>query len=106
MLCTLARPTAGRARGSAGDHDGRAPRRGSRRARAGAQPARRPAGGEDFWQRELIRFARNRIRIATSLLQPLLFLFVLGTGLSRLAQAGTHGVNLRTFVYPGCWPWR
>jgi ABC-2 type transport system permease protein len=26
---------------------------------------------------------------------------VLGTGLSRLASAGTHGVNLRTFVYPG-----
>ena len=26
---------------------------------------------------------------------------MLGTGLSRLASAGTHGVNLRTFVYPG-----
>src|SRR5213078_2737265 len=26
---------------------------------------------------------------------------VLGTGLSRIASAGTHGVNLRTFVYPG-----
>jgi ABC-2 type transport system permease protein len=26
---------------------------------------------------------------------------VLGTGLSRIAAAGTHGVNLRTFVYPG-----
>jgi ABC-2 type transport system permease protein len=53
------------------------------------------------WQRELIRFSRDRMRIATALLQPLLFLFVLGTGLSRLASAGTHGVDLRTFVYPG-----
>src|SRR6202142_2369724 len=53
------------------------------------------------WQRELIRFAKDRLRIATSLVQPFLFLFVLGTGLSRLASAGTHGVNLRTFVYPG-----
>lgn len=53
------------------------------------------------WQRELIRFSRDRLRIATSLFQPLLFLFVLGTGLSRIASAGTHGVNLRTFVYPG-----
>jgi ABC-2 type transport system permease protein len=53
------------------------------------------------WQRELIRFSKDRLRIATSLVQPFLFLFVLGTGLSRLASAGTHGVNLRTFVYPG-----
>jgi ABC-2 type transport system permease protein len=53
------------------------------------------------WKRELIRFGRDRLRILTSLMQPFLFLFVLGTGLSRLASAGTHGVNLRTFVYPG-----
>jgi ABC-2 type transport system permease protein len=39
--------------------------------------------------------------MVTSLFQPLLFLFVLGSGLSRLASAGTHGVDLRTFVYPG-----
>jgi ABC-2 type transport system permease protein len=53
------------------------------------------------WQRELIRFGRDRARIVTSLVQPVLFLFVLGTGLSRISAAGTHGVNLRTFVYPG-----
>jgi ABC-2 type transport system permease protein len=53
------------------------------------------------WQRELIRFSRDRMRIVTALFQPLLFLFVLGSGLSRLASAGTHGVDLRTFVYPG-----
>jgi ABC-2 type transport system permease protein len=53
------------------------------------------------WQRELIRFRQDRMRIVTSLFQPLLFLFVLGTGLSTLSRAGTHGVNLRTFVYPG-----
>jgi ABC-2 type transport system permease protein len=53
------------------------------------------------WQRELIRYFSDRLRIATSLLQPALFLFVLGTGLSRLASAGTDGLNLRTFFYPG-----
>ncbi|HEX4466174.1 MAG TPA: ABC transporter permease [Solirubrobacteraceae bacterium] len=53
------------------------------------------------WKRELIRFSQDRLRIVTSLTQPFLFLFVLGTGLSHLASAGTHGVNLRTFVYPG-----
>jgi ABC-2 type transport system permease protein len=53
------------------------------------------------WQRELIRFSKDKLRMVTSLVQPFLFLFVLGTGLSHLASAGTHGVNLRTFVYPG-----
>src|SRR5207248_5542642 len=53
------------------------------------------------WKRELIRFANDRLRIVTSLVQPLLFLFVLGSGLQRLASAGTHGISLRTFIYPG-----
>jgi ABC-2 type transport system permease protein len=53
------------------------------------------------WRRELIRFSKDKLRIVTALVQPVLFLFVLGTGLSRLASAGTHGVDLRTFVYPG-----
>jgi ABC-2 type transport system permease protein len=56
---------------------------------------------EIVWKRELIRFSKDRLRIVTALVQPILFLFVLGTGLSHLASAGTHGVNLRTFVYPG-----
>jgi ABC-2 type transport system permease protein len=53
------------------------------------------------WHREWLRFLRDRPRIAAAFVQPMLFLFVLGTGLSRIASAGTHGVNLRTFVYPG-----
>jgi ABC-2 type transport system permease protein len=53
------------------------------------------------WRRELIRFRADRIRIATSLVQPLLFLFVLGSGLQGLARAGTHGVALKTFINPG-----
>jgi ABC-2 type transport system permease protein len=53
------------------------------------------------WRRELIRFSRDRLRLITALVQPFLFLFILGTGLSRLASPGTHGVNFRTFVYPG-----
>ena len=53
------------------------------------------------WRRELIRFAHDRLRIVTSLVQPFLFLFVLGAGLQQLAAAGTHGVNLKTFIYPG-----
>jgi ABC-2 type transport system permease protein len=53
------------------------------------------------WRRELIRFVNDRMRIVTSLVQPLLFLFVLGSGLQQLSSAGTHGVNLKTFIFPG-----
>jgi ABC-2 type transport system permease protein len=56
---------------------------------------------KSVWKRELIRFWRDKLRIVTSLVQPFLFLFVLGTGLSSLASAGTKGVNFKTFVYPG-----
>jgi ABC-2 type transport system permease protein len=53
------------------------------------------------WRRELIRFRSDRIRIVTALIQPLLFLFVLGSGLEQLSAASTHGVELKTFIYPG-----
>jgi ABC-2 type transport system permease protein len=53
------------------------------------------------WRRELIRFRNDRVRIVTSLVQPLLFLFVLGSGLQQLSAASTYGVNLKTFIFPG-----
>jgi ABC-2 type transport system permease protein len=53
------------------------------------------------WEREVVRFFSDRLRIATSLVQPFLFLFVLGTGLSRLTSAVSGGLSLRTFLYPG-----
>jgi ABC-2 type transport system permease protein len=53
------------------------------------------------WRRELIRFRSDRLRIVTALVQPLLFLFVLGSGLQQLSSKGTHGVDLKTFIYPG-----
>jgi ABC-2 type transport system permease protein len=51
------------------------------------------------WQREMIRFGRDRSRIVSSLIQPVLFLFVLGTGLSSLLSTGD--VDFRTFLFPG-----
>jgi ABC-2 type transport system permease protein len=53
------------------------------------------------WHRELIRFFQDRGRMITGLLQPVLYLFVLGTGLSSLASRGTGGLSLRTFIFPG-----
>jgi hypothetical protein len=66
------------------------------------------------WRREMIRFRRDRLRAVTSLIQPLLFLLVLGTGLSALASHSLPpGVSFKSFIYPGvssgscgrCW-WR
>jgi ABC-2 type transport system permease protein len=53
------------------------------------------------WRRDLIRFAGNRAQVMTWLVQPLLFLFVLGSGLQSLAAASTDGVDLKTFMFPG-----
>jgi ABC-2 type transport system permease protein len=52
------------------------------------------------WKRELIRFTRNRTRLITAPVQPLLFLLVLGTGLSRLTTQ-TANLDFRTFIFPG-----
>ena len=53
------------------------------------------------WRREIIRYRTDRLRMITTLVQPLLFLFVLGSGLQQLSRASTHGVDLKTFIYPG-----
>jgi ABC-2 type transport system permease protein len=69
-----------------------------------------PAGGvrhdlravSIVWRRELIRFRTDRLRAVTSLVQPVLFLFILGTGLSSLAGGSLPtGVDFKTFIYPG-----
>jgi ABC-2 type transport system permease protein len=54
------------------------------------------------WRRELIRFRGDRLRAITSLIQPILFLFVLGTGLGSLAGRNLPaGISFVTFIYPG-----
>jgi len=52
------------------------------------------------WRRELLRFFRNRLRMVSSLAQPVLFLLVLGTGLASLVPS-SGGVDFRTFMFPG-----
>lgn len=51
-------------------------------------------------KRECIRFTSDPLRVVVGLLQPIMFLFVLGSGLGSLVQFGPH-LNLRTFLYPG-----
>jgi ABC-2 type transport system permease protein len=50
--------------------------------------------------RELLRFYYDRTRMVSQLVQPVLYLLVLGTGLGSLVSGGGD-VNLKTFIFPG-----
>lgn len=54
-------------------------------------------------KREMLHFVRDRARSAVVLLQPLLFLFVLGVGLSRLIEGvgGGSAPDYLIFLFPG-----
>jgi ABC-2 type transport system permease protein len=55
-----------------------------------------------LWHREMIRFARNRVRLAMGLVTPLMFLLILGTGLSSAADGMADGFKgYRTYLFPG-----
>src|SRR3954467_6382788 len=72
----------------------------------GGEPGRLAAelrAARMVWRRELLHFVRDRTGTLVALLQPLLFLFVLGVGLGRLL-AGAGGGSARdylTFLFPG-----
>jgi ABC-2 type transport system permease protein len=52
--------------------------------------------------RELMGFRADRIRSIVAPIQPLLFLFVLGTGLSAFASRSLPpGIDFKTFIFPG-----
>src|SRR3712207_7528272 len=51
-------------------------------------------------RRELLRFRQDKARMVTMLLQPLLFIFVIGTGLGSIVDTG-GGTSFRTFLFPG-----
>jgi len=52
------------------------------------------------WLRELIRFERTRTRILSGLIQPILFLIVLGYGMAGLVGS-TGGFDFKKFMFPG-----
>jgi ABC-2 type transport system permease protein len=53
-----------------------------------------------LWLRELKRYWRSKVRIGTSLVQPLLYLLVLGFGLGPVYQKAGAG-NFLQFIAPG-----
>ena len=64
-----------------------------------------------IWYREILRYFRDWVRIITSLMQPLMFLFIFGSGLAsslnvggaaaRALPPGTPTLDFRTFLFPG-----
>jgi ABC-2 type transport system permease protein len=52
------------------------------------------------WHRDVIRFWRDRPRMLASALQPMLYLFVFGTGMGAGASP-INGMDWRVFLYPG-----
>lgn len=55
-----------------------------------------------LWHREVIRFARNRLRIVMGLVTPLMFLLILGTGLNSAMDTGAQSDrDFRAFLFPG-----
>jgi ABC-2 type transport system permease protein len=56
-------------------------------------------GIKAIWLREFIRFKRQRSRILTSIVTPLLWLFIFGSGFGQAADFGTG--NYQQFIFPG-----
>jgi ABC-2 type transport system permease protein len=52
------------------------------------------------WEREAIRFFRTRTQILSSFIQPVLFLFVLGYGMSTLVGTAA-GFDFKKFLFSG-----
>src|SRR5438128_1201586 len=60
------------------------------------------------WYRDVLRYIRDRTRIITSLVQPLMFLFIVGSGLRNSLSETSRGImssgsalDFRTFLFPG-----
>src|SRR5947207_6659957 len=55
-----------------------------------------------LWQREIVRFLRQRSRVTGALAQPLVFWLLLGGGLNAsFRPAGTDGTSYVAYFYPG-----
>jgi len=53
-----------------------------------------------IWLRDLIRYVRQRSRLYSSIARPILWLFILGSGL-RPSFGAIQGYNYTQFIFPG-----
>jgi ABC-2 type transport system ATP-binding protein len=69
--------------------------------RAFAPRLRRGAvAGQTLWQREITRYRRDRMRIVSTIVQPVMFLIVFGSGFRQTLASGL-GIDYLVFMYPG-----
>ncbi|MBI5679913.1 MAG: ABC transporter permease [Methanobacterium sp.] len=54
-----------------------------------------------IWLRETKRYVRYKSRILTSVVTPLLWLIIFGTGLGSAVRFGGMGVDYQQFIFPG-----
>jgi len=54
-----------------------------------------------LWLREVTRYIRDRIRIVSSFVQPLLWLVVFGVGIGASLRGGLPGLNYQQLIFPG-----
>src|SRR5690349_18976419 len=58
-------------------------------------------GAYTIWYRDVLRFVRDRVRIIAALGQPLLYLFVFGSGLAPAMSRMGGAIDFRQFMFPG-----
>ncbi len=54
-----------------------------------------------LWLREVKRYLRDRVRIVSSFVQPLLWLVVFGVGVGASLRGGLPGLNYQQLIFPG-----
>jgi ABC-2 type transport system permease protein len=72
-------------------------------------PAARPAIGRAsplrvarvIWLREILVYTRDRARLISALIMPLLMLLIFGEGFGRTIGTLEEGINYRQFIFPG-----
>lgn len=53
-----------------------------------------------LWLREVKRYGREKTRLISSFIQPLLWIVIFGSGM-RIASTGNLGIDYQKFIFPG-----
>lgn len=54
-----------------------------------------------IWLREIKKFWREKPRVVTSIIQPVLWLFIMGIGIGSAFNRGGSGIDYVQFIFPG-----
>jgi ABC-2 type transport system permease protein len=54
-----------------------------------------------IWYREVLAYSRDRARLASSLVMPILMIVIFGEGFGATIGSFQEGINYRQFIFPG-----